>query len=68
MKNGYLATSQAAEYLNLHPETVRRKAKAGEIRGVQTPGGYWRFKVEWLDEYLEESTGEVRNTEGPATA
>lgn len=37
-----LTTTEAAEYLRLHPVTVRRKARAGEIPFIRL-GGQWRF-------------------------
>lgn len=34
---------EAADYLQRTPETVRRWARTGRLRGVQDPAGGWRF-------------------------
>lgn len=41
----------AAEYVGLHPETLRERAKAGIIPGAK-PGKRWVFEQEDLDAYL----------------
>jgi hypothetical protein len=45
-----LTLEQAAAVLQVHPETLRRKAKAGHIKGSKKAGD-WRF----LDTDIEES-------------
>ena len=42
---------EAAQILHLHPDTVQRRAKAGEIPGAK-PGKEWVFREEALAEYL----------------
>ena len=46
-----MTTEQAAAYLNLHPETVRRLAREGQIRPFKA-GNKWRYRQEDLDDYL----------------
>ena len=46
-----LTTTEAAEYLRLHPVTVRRKARAGEIPFIRL-GGQWRFDEAILTEWV----------------
>lgn len=46
----YLEVSEAADYLRLHAETVRRMAREGTIPAVKF-GRSWRFKVSALDEW-----------------
>lgn len=46
-----LTTKQAAEFLSLHPVTVRRKARGGEIPFVRL-GGQWRFDEGVLREWI----------------
>jgi len=41
---------EAAEYLDYHPEHVRRLARGGEVRGFKWGRrGEWRFRKEDLD-------------------
>jgi excisionase family DNA binding protein len=49
----WLALSEAAELLGVHPVTLRRWADAGEIRCLRTPGGHRRFLREDLQAFLE---------------
>lgn len=44
-----LSAKQAAEYLAVHPDTLKRWAKAGKVRCFKTPGGYFRFRRSDLD-------------------
>ena len=46
-----MTTTEAAEYLRLHPVTVRRKARAGEIPFIRL-GGQWRFDEAILTEWV----------------
>ncbi len=46
----YLEVTEAAEYLRLHVETVRRMSREGTIPAVKF-GRSWRFKVSALDEW-----------------
>jgi len=47
----YLTTQEAATYLRLHQESVRRAAREGRLRAYKT-GKDLRFRKEDLDEYL----------------
>jgi len=47
-----LNTREAAELLGFCPGTVKKKAAAGEIKGIQT-GRDWRFTKEAIREYLD---------------
>jgi excisionase family DNA binding protein len=48
----------AAEFLGLHPETVRIKARSGELPGRKI-GREWRFRPEDLDALFEEEVNET---------
>jgi len=39
---------EVAEYLRIHPYTVRRLARAGKLPGFKV-GGQWRFKRSEID-------------------
>lgn len=43
---------QAAEYLQLHPWTVRQRLKAGALRGHRL-GRYWRIHIEELERFVK---------------
>jgi excisionase family DNA binding protein len=47
-----LSLSQAADFLKVHPSTLRARAAAGIVRGFK-PGRAWVFKEEDLIAYLE---------------
>ena len=49
-----LTVEQAAEYLQLDPETVRRAARRGELPGARI-GRRWRFRKEDLDALFVEA-------------
>lgn len=57
--------SEAAEYLGLHPETLRDKARAGALPAAKL-GRRWRFRKADLDEWL--SRGGTLQREQNATA
>lgn len=44
-----LSTRQAAEYLNVHRDTLVNWVKAGKVAHFRTPGGWYRFRREDLD-------------------
>ena len=48
MTSPYLTTEEAAAYLRMHPEVLKRHARAKTVRGWKL-GKDWRFKTEWLD-------------------
>lgn len=49
-KEPYLDVDKAADYLQLHSETVRRMAREKSLPAVKI-GRSWRFKVSTLDEW-----------------
>ena len=46
-----LDTQQAARLLHVHPETLKRRARRGEIPGLKF-GKVWRFRASVLDAYV----------------
>jgi excisionase family DNA binding protein len=46
-----MTLDQTAEYLHLHPVTLRSKARRGEVPGMKV-GRQWRFVKEQLDAWL----------------
>ena len=47
---GYdLTTGEAAAYLSVHPDTLKRWVKAGKCEAFKTPGGSYRFRRADLD-------------------
>jgi excisionase family DNA binding protein len=47
-----LSDTQAGDLLGLHPKTVQRLARAGDIPALRI-GRYWRFRASELNEWLE---------------
>lgn len=47
-----LNTTEAAQYLKYHPDTLRRKVRAKEVPAVRIGVGRWRFRKETLDEWI----------------
>lgn len=47
----WMLTKEAADYLGMHPDTLRTLFRRGDIR-AEKPGKPWRTKREWLDAYL----------------
>jgi hypothetical protein len=43
----YLTAKDLADKLNMHPETIRRLARAGLIRGAVRIRRDWRFAPDW---------------------
>lgn len=50
---------QAARYLGIHPRTLTRMARRGEVPSIQI-GRLWRFRQSDLDEWL---TNKVNSTQ-----
>jgi excisionase family DNA binding protein len=42
-----ISTEQAAAMLSVHPKTIQRMARRGEIKGLQV-GNRWRFRASTL--------------------
>lgn len=47
-----LDLKQAAKLLKLHPDTLKKKTKRGEIPGVKI-GRRWRFRASRLDAWVK---------------
>lgn len=47
-----LDTGEAAALLKIHPKTLQKLARSGEIHGFQV-GKLWRFRVSALNQWLE---------------
>ncbi len=46
-----LDSDEAAALLKIHPKTLQRMARNGQIAGIQI-GKLWRFRASVLDEWL----------------
>ncbi len=46
-----LDSGEAASLLKIHPKTLQRMARNGQVRAVQI-GKLWRFRASDLDEWL----------------
>jgi excisionase family DNA binding protein len=46
-----LDSQQAADLMHVHPETLKRRARRGEIPGLKF-GKVWRFRASWLEAYI----------------
>lgn len=46
-----LDSEEAASLLKIHPKTLQRMARNGEVAGVQI-GKLWRFRASVLDNWL----------------
>ncbi len=47
-----LDSDEAAALLKIHPKTLQKMARKGEITGVQV-GRLWRFRASVINEWLE---------------
>ncbi len=57
-ESGWLRTAEAARYLDVHEETMRRWAREGAIPAAKLGNrGGFRFKREDLDRFLERRRG-----------
>lgn len=54
----WLDVDQASEYLGYSATSIRRWCRSKRIRHARSPGrnSCYRFRREWLDEFLEERT------------
>jgi excisionase family DNA binding protein len=48
-----LDSEEAASLLKIHPKTLQKMARNGEIAGVQV-GKLWRFRASVLNRWLEQ--------------
>jgi excisionase family DNA binding protein len=51
-----LDTTEAAALLRIHPKTLQRLARSGEVTGIQI-GRLWRFRASALNRWLEKTAG-----------
>lgn len=54
-----LDSQQAGELLHLHPESVKRLARMGEIVAAKM-GGVWRFRASSLETYMQRITAKTQ--------
>ena len=59
-----MAPREAAEYLNIHVQTIYRLAKNGMIP-VCKVGGHWRFSKASLDDWVSEDSTQKRGRDKP---
>lgn len=62
MNREILTAAEAAEYLRIHPNTLKRKARDGLLPGAKI-GREWRFRKTDLDAWLAHG-GVLRNSAG----
>ncbi len=60
----WLSTSQAAEVLGVHPNTIRRWADDGKLSAMITPGGHRRFALDDLRAFEWRQRQEARTDLG----
>ena len=53
-KEEVLTAEEVAEYLRIHPYTLRRLARAGKLPGFKI-GGQWRFRKDEIDAWSKAS-------------
>ena len=53
-KQPWVSIKEAAQWLGVHPTTLRRWADTGEIPVMLTPGGHRRFAVSDIERFAEE--------------
>jgi len=51
---------EVAKYLQWNPQTVYRKAKAGELPGKKVGKNSWRFRKNDIDQWLSGDRPEVK--------
>ena len=57
MLTDVMTVTEVAEYLRVNPQTIYRKAKAGELPAVRI-GRAIRFRKMELDEWMKMATGQ----------
>lgn len=58
------SVQEAADYLNLHPQTVRELARLQILKGRKTnpsSRGHWRFEKETLVKWARQHTAATKN-------
>ena len=51
-----LDTEQAAAIVQIHPKTLQKFARAGQIQGIHI-GKLWRFRKSALEDWIDRQTG-----------
>ncbi len=51
-----LDSDQAAAMIQIHPKTLQKFARQGQIQGIHV-GKLWRFRLSALEAWLERQTG-----------
>jgi excisionase family DNA binding protein len=51
-----LDSEEAADLLKIHPKTLQRMARRGEVFGIRI-GKLWRFRASELNEWLQRIAG-----------
>lgn len=51
-----LDSDEAADLLKIHPKTLQKMARRGEVVGIRI-GKLWRFRVSELNEWLQRIAG-----------
>lgn len=54
MKSTWLSAKDTAEYLHMHPDTVRDLMRQGELQAIKK-SRYWYTQAEWCDAYVMEN-------------
>ncbi len=57
-----LDAEEAAKLLKMHPKTIQKLARKGEVIGVRV-GRFWRFRVSALNVFLQLRTGKPVHSE-----
>lgn len=54
MSKKVMSVKEAAEDLDMHPETVRELLRRGDLAGSKMPGlrGSWKIRPEAIDRFL----------------
>jgi excisionase family DNA binding protein len=53
-----LTVEQAAEKLQLHPDTIRRLLRSKQIPGVKLGPRQWRVPIKAIDQYVQRALGQ----------
>jgi excisionase family DNA binding protein len=57
---------EAAQILKVDPQTVKRYARAGRLKGSKPGGRLWRFSPADIDEFLADSAPAAKPTRKPS--
>jgi len=60
MKNKTYTAEEIAQYLRVHPYTVKRLAREGKIPGFKV-GDQWRFDVQEMDDWKKNQGKSKKN-------